>query len=124
MLAVIVNAGRFHEPYNVEMLVGIIVGLPAVAFLTRFPYRKVDELFGNVSYGVYLNHMSLIWIFAYFGADPLSWWQAAALITVAFLWSWATYRAIERPVIRLRHGLRRKESAGRAVARQPAAELT
>jgi peptidoglycan/LPS O-acetylase OafA/YrhL len=50
-------------PHNYEVLGGFLIGLPIVALLTRVKCGPVDEILGNISYGVFLNHFLLIWTF-------------------------------------------------------------
>lgn len=100
-----------HGPYNGEVSLGILIGIPAIAALSRLPYRKIDEVLGNISYGVYLNHFTFIWLFASFGINLLGrhmWHARLCMLVCSFALSWVTFKAIERPVIRLRHRLRRK----------------
>nr|WP_284691402.1 acyltransferase [Pinirhizobacter soli] len=120
MLGAYMFTERFNAHYNIEMVTGILVGVPIVALLSRYRYRKADEVFGNVSYGVYLNHFPLIWIFAAMGLAPATIRMQLVVIVTSFALSWLTYTLIERPVIRARHKIRRRESAPSALQAQSA----
>ncbi|MHA6204358.1 acyltransferase family protein [Dyella soli] len=108
LLGAIVLTSRFDAHYNIEMVVGLIIGIPAVALLSKVRYRRLDEVFGNISYGVYLNHFPIQWALALCGLWTDGWPARILLIVLAFGVSWLTYTCIERPVIRARHRLRRQ----------------
>ncbi|MHA6205463.1 acyltransferase family protein [Dyella soli] len=110
MLVLFAMIPRFHVHYNGELATGIVIGVPAVALLTGLRYRKIDEVFGNISYGVYVNHFPLIWLFTLAGIDTATgktWPARLCLLVTSFALSWATYNLVERPIIRIRHRIRR-----------------
>jgi len=98
-----------HRSSVTDMLLGIVVGLPAVMGLARLRSGgKVEALAGDLSYGVFLNHNLLI--------TPLQAWLhgpslvvlAAVLLPLSTLLSFVTFRLVEAPAIALRRGLRAK----------------
>jgi peptidoglycan/LPS O-acetylase OafA/YrhL len=99
---------------TVELATGILFGLPIVYFLSKLGYHKVDEFFGNISYGVFLNHFLFIYIFKGLGiADPYNSIESAiAIISLSFVASFASYHLIEKPALRLRHKIRRNSQLG------------
>ena len=96
-----------HRASVNDMLLGIVLGLPAVICLTRLrPGGKAQALAGDLSYGVFLNHNLLI--------TPLYAWLhhpslvvlAAVVLPLSTLLSYASFRLIEAPALALRRGLR------------------
>jgi peptidoglycan/LPS O-acetylase OafA/YrhL len=96
----------FMRPYNFEVLLGILIGLPIVAGLTQLPSRKVDEVLGNISYGVFLNHFLLMWVFQAFGIGFETTGAVVALIATSIALGWLTYNLVEKPVLVVRRHLR------------------
>lgn len=101
-------------PDNFDVLVGFLIGLPAIALLSRMKLGALDEMLGNVSYGVFLNHFLLIWLFQVIGISMSSTRNVAILIACSFALGWASYMFVERPILkyrrRLRSGLIAKET--------------
>ena len=52
----------YRLPYNKEVLAGLLFGIPAIGVLKNFKFSMIDEFFGNLSYGVFLNHLIVIWL--------------------------------------------------------------
>lgn len=99
-------------PYNSEVLLGVVIGLPIIAFLVNRAPGKLDQELGNISYGVFLNHFLLVWIWREWGMSTPTLPQMAALILVSVGLGWASYHLIERPAISIRKRLRELRSAG------------
>ena len=101
-----------HRSSVSDMLLGVVIGLPAVIGLTRLRGGgKAQGLAGDLSYGVFLNHNLLI--------TPLQAWLhgpsllvlAAVLLPLSTLLSFATFRLVEAPALALRRGLRAKPAS-------------
>lgn len=110
-----IQKGLIKEaPSNTELTAGLIFGIPAVYFLSKLGYHKIDEFLGNISYGVFLNHFVFIYIFRAFGITDYSItiWPALGLITCSVLGSLASYYVIEKPALRLRHKIRKNSQLG------------
>lgn len=103
---------NFMRPYNFEVLLGILVGLPIVSGLIRLPSAKIDEVLGNISYGVFLNHFLLIWIFQALNIDLNTTKAITALIITSIGLGWLTYNVIEKPVLVIRRHLRLAQGSG------------
>ncbi|XRD78272.1 acyltransferase [Dyella halodurans] len=97
-------------PWNREVLLGMIVGLPAVLALSRRKSGSIDALLGNLSYGVFLNHTVIVTIFKASGSDISRPASAAAIIAVSIVMSYITFTLVEKPVISLRRSIRYKPS--------------
>jgi peptidoglycan/LPS O-acetylase OafA/YrhL len=98
--------GLLAAPYHQEVLIGWGLGVPLLHWAGRFRGGRVDHLAGDVSYGVFLNHFLLIWLF--FPAPERTPLQLAALALGSVVLSWATQRWLEKPVLALRRRLRTK----------------
>jgi peptidoglycan/LPS O-acetylase OafA/YrhL len=106
----------FHRPMIIRsVLIGILAGVPAVYFVTRIKiFENWDALAGNVSYGVFLNHVLVFSIFTNIlglshGFQGLfTFCCALAVSTIA---SYASFRLVEAPSIRLRHHMRTRRTA-------------
>jgi len=95
---------------NAAVLIGIVTGVPIVAVLVKLGSGKVDQILGNVSYGMFLNHFILIWIAQKIGITVWGASEMTALLIVSFFIGWATYHFIERPLIAYRRNIRKKHS--------------
>jgi len=101
------RSGSLVQPYNREILLGLGLTLPLLQGLAQRPRHPWDELAGNLSYGVFLNHFLLYW--ALFPAGvPLT--QLPAFFALSLLLAWASQRYIERPCLALRHRLRARRA--------------
>lgn len=107
VLFVAIMAGWIERrPFNAEVTLGVALGIPAVFLLTKLRQHPLDEFFGNISYGVFLNHfvamylLRALWPLAYIG------WYVEAVVVLSFVMSIVSYHAVERPVLKLRHKLR------------------
>jgi peptidoglycan/LPS O-acetylase OafA/YrhL len=103
----IINRKYYQYHYNKEVLIGLLFGMMAVKFLEHFPFKNIDEFFGNLSYGVYLNHMIIIWVMqSFFEVKKFNTPNIAVLLTASCTLALLTFRYIERPALRWRHSLR------------------
>lgn len=93
-------------PFNAEVAAGIALGVPAVYLLSKLRYHRIDEFFGNISYGVFLNHFVVMYVLRAFWPVEYSTLIITAVLVLSFLFSGVTYYCIERPALRLRHRLR------------------
>jgi peptidoglycan/LPS O-acetylase OafA/YrhL len=66
ILALIALPGS-REPFNLEVALGFFAGLPAAAMLSKWQPRgfidRAQRLAGTLSYGVFLAHFPVIWLF-------------------------------------------------------------
>lgn len=111
----------FDVIWNHEVLLGILVGVPMVAILSRMRLGSVDALLGNMSYGVFLNHYLVIWSLQSLGIEVKAIWQFALLLVASLALAWISYQIIERPAIDLRHRFRARADSGLVQPRDPEA---
>lgn len=97
-------------PYNVQVAAGIVIGIPMIMLLSKLPYHKADEVMGNISYGVFLNHFLIIYAGKALGVTSISPKLAALYVAVAFLLSGISYYLVERPVLAWRKTLRARSA--------------
>ncbi|MEO6918271.1 MAG: acyltransferase [Collimonas sp.] len=110
MLAGVVIHRGWQLPFTFEVLAGLVFGVPAVWVLSKLSFGWIEELAGNLSYGVFLNHFFVIWLFQGIGISGYSWWYVYALIASSIALACVSYLLVERPVIRLRHVLRKRSA--------------
>lgn len=97
--------GLHTAPYHQEVLWGWGLGIPLLHWTGRMRNAgRLHALAGDLSYGVFLNHFLLLWLF--FPASGLSPLQLLMLAASSLLLSWATQRWLERPVLAWRRRLR------------------
>ena len=101
------DAAIYARPLLKEVLLGLLIGLPVLAVLRRYRFSALDEYMGNLSYGVFLNHVLCRWCAErYLGVrewDPV---HVVALLAAATLLSLASYYGIERAALAWRRALR------------------
>lgn len=92
---------------NLEVFAGISIGIPAVWLLSKLRFSKIDELLGNMSYGVYLNHWVLLIIEGSMHISAVTVPHRLGLMAASVMLSYVTYRFVERPALMLRRRTRR-----------------
>jgi peptidoglycan/LPS O-acetylase OafA/YrhL len=89
------------------VLLGILIGTIAVALLRDTDSTAFDELAGNLSYGVFLNHYIFIWLIeTQWGIETFNPQIMAGVVACSILLSVASYRFVEKPVIMWRRRIR------------------
>ena len=117
LVAVWIFPALATDPLNYEILIGLIIGISALAVLSKLgipdnasrwsSLHKLDGLLGNYSYGVFLNHYLLIWLALLAGivpADHLLAFALASLLLSAF-----SFHVVEAPVLKRRRAVRYKK---------------
>ncbi|MBP1015750.1 acyltransferase [Serratia fonticola] len=96
----------------IEVLFGVVVGMPIVLFLARKDIRnKFDLLMGNLSYGVYLNHMFISLVLVKLGYDISKLSTLILLILLSTSLSYISFSLIEKPIYKFRHLIRRNHDS-------------
>jgi peptidoglycan/LPS O-acetylase OafA/YrhL len=97
--------------WNKEVVLGVILGIVAVNFLRHLKPNRIDSLLGNLSYGVFLNHIIIIWLCQLSGIVYFKSADSIGLIFVlSIAFSYLTYRIVEQPFMDLRRSMRSKFS--------------
>lgn len=86
-------------------IVGILLGIPIIYLLKSFPRNFIDRVLGRMSYGIYLNHFLLIWIWK----KPETNNERIALLIISAIISIITYIIIEKPCDILRNKIRERK---------------
>ena len=106
LLLAIVAGFIERRPFNAEVTAGIVLGVPAVWFLSKLKFHRADEFFGNISYGVFLNHFVVMYVMRAFWPVEYSALIVTAVLVLSLVLSGVSYYCVERPALRLRHALR------------------
>ncbi|AOI57446.1 acyltransferase family protein [Burkholderia diffusa] len=106
MIAMWIGFPNYRIGYNIEILAGIVAGIPVVYFLSRMKTGRIDQIAGNLSYGVYLNHYVLIYVEMIIGVSVHSWVHRAAFMATSISLAAVSYYFVERPAIAIRYRMR------------------
>ncbi|MGZ5545451.1 MAG: acyltransferase family protein, partial [Limisphaerales bacterium] len=101
---------------NREVLTGIFIGIPAVYALTLINSKnRIDSLAGDLSYGVFLNHVLIIAILETFTQIKITtMMDAFTICIVATMFSYTSFKFLEEPLIKWRHSFRSPKYAIKA----------
>jgi peptidoglycan/LPS O-acetylase OafA/YrhL len=110
----VINPAIQH-PYTFEVLAGLIFGIPAVWLLSKVKFAPLEDLAGNLSYGVFLNHFFVIWLFQSIGIKPEWHGYVASLIAASIVLSMVSYMLVEKSVITARHAIRNRADSVRSI---------
>lgn len=101
------NKELYQLPYNKEVLVGLLIGIVAISYMRHFSFSTVDEIFGNLSYGVFLNHFIVIWMMQKFlEMKTFDATHILILLLISGILALSSFWYIERPALRWRHAIR------------------
>jgi peptidoglycan/LPS O-acetylase OafA/YrhL len=102
--------GAYDPMTSKAVLIGILFGTLAVSILRDLTTTDFDELAGNISYGVFLNHYIFIWLIeTQWGIDTFNMQLMAGVVMCSILLSVATYTLVERPAIAWRRSIRYRD---------------
>lgn len=105
--------GTLEFPYNPETLIGLGAAIPLLHLLAPRPRRVWDERAGDLSYGVFLVHFLVFWLWPGVEAGPFA---LALRVAAALVLAWGLHRFVEAPVVAWRRRLRRQsEIRGRSL---------
>ncbi|QTT88499.1 acyltransferase family protein [Pseudomonas chlororaphis] len=122
LIFVAIKAGWIERrPFNAEVTAGLALGVPAVYLLTKLGFHRIDEFLGNISYGVFLNHFVVMYLLRAFWPVAYDAPIVASVLALSLLFSGISYYCVERPALKLRHGLRAGARHGAAQGREVAA---
>jgi len=96
---------KYQLPNNKEVLLGILIGIPILLGLKNIKMPKIDNLLGNLSYGIYLNHFFIMYII---GNRPVTNLERFELIIVSIVLAYIVHKLIEEPLMNLRKKYRKK----------------
>ena len=90
-----------------EVTFGVAIGVPIVIALRKLEFGAFDELAGNLSYGVYLNHFFVMWCLQIVKLPRDSNLYVPIMLAVSLLLSWVSYELVEKRVVAARHRIRK-----------------
>lgn len=107
LLIAFLNKFLYDLPYTKEVLVGLMVGILVVGFIKNFNFSTLDEFFGNLSYGVFLNHFIIIWIMEKFiVVKTFDILDILILLISSCVLAFISFYYIERHALRWRRAIR------------------
>lgn len=127
-----------EEGLRREVMLGALVGICMVWLLRKQRHSKIDDFFGNLSYGIFVNHFFITWLLqkwniqsfefrdmlepilyktlslpnglvnALFADNGLRKLEVLLIFSCSILFSYGTFRCFEQPFIATRRKLRDK----------------
>lgn len=93
--------------YNIikGTLAGILAGIPMLIMASRIKSSSFDTFLGNLSYGVFLNHIIFLWLIEGYHITKYNYTIFIMLLASCAL-SYISFTLIEKPTIGLRKRLR------------------
>jgi peptidoglycan/LPS O-acetylase OafA/YrhL len=116
LLYIVCFAPSLQRTFNFDVLAGVLIGVPVVHILSKVRLGMLDDLAGHISYGVFLNHIVLLWVFQTENWPLDDTASVAVFVGTSIAIAAASYALVERPVIRARHALRDRYTTGTATA--------
>ena len=100
---------EYQMPYNKEVLLGIIIGIPVIIILKNIKTSKLDTLLGNLSYGVFLNHFFVMYMmFTITGHMPSNVSERIIMLLISILLAFGSDKIIEEPFMKKRRTFRKQ----------------
>lgn len=109
------NIPSLQLKWSFEVLLGVLLGLPVIIILSKIKSGLIDAELGNISYGAYLNHSLIIYLFEAASLDLTEKKVQLAVILSSILCGWFSFYLVERPVVLLRRRLRTTTKNSREV---------
>lgn len=102
----------YQLPYNKEVLLGLLIGIVFIAALKGRAFSQLDEFFGNLSYGVFLNHFIVIWLMRkFFNIKTFGIQHVFLLLATSTFIALVSFLYVERPALRWRQLIRARMSS-------------
>ena len=96
---VVLWATATHRPYDVEVVVGLVFGVPLLRILSQIELagwlRGINRQAGSVAYGVFLLHFPAIWLVQLLGVVGN---QALWVVIITTIAAWVAHQLLERPL--------------------------
>lgn len=95
-------SGDHHIPYNIDVALGMALGLPLLVLFARFPrqgpWQTLQRRAGELSYGVFLLHFPAMWCLGLLGLSGSS--TAWMVFVLSAALAWCGHVGIEQPLWR------------------------
>jgi len=109
VLAIILKiSGNLQVPLNGPVILGFLILVPIIWLLSGIKNRRNwDDFFGNLSYGVFLNHYWLIWVLDWLRIflQPTiaeKWIRYLFVMVLSIVFSWISYNSIDKRLSKIR----------------------
>lgn len=100
---ILIYRGEMQTGFNLDIYVGLWVGLMSIYMLMHLKPNKIDHWLGNASYGCFLGHYSALIAFRHYHFfDDNQLMFSVSLLFVSILAGFISYYFIEHPTIRYR----------------------
>lgn len=104
MLLFSFNDKNLSQEFNREVISGIIFGVPVVWMLFKANIKSsFDRLAGDLSYGVYLNHLMFFYFYSKIGFNVISLGGTLLILGSSLIMSYFSLRFIEQFFYKWRH---------------------
>ena len=97
-------SGHLHAGYNLELLCGAMPSYLLLRLAAKQPQHRWDRRLGDLSYGVYLNHISVLTGFGLI--DMTMPWRFSLVTILSLIGGWLSFKIVEAPVSRYRRRIR------------------
>lgn len=108
LFACVATHRSLQLPFTFEVLAGLVCGIPIVWVLPKIKFGRLEEMAGNLSYGVFLNHFFVMWVFQSIGIHSDRASYVYDLVATSLALSAISYSLAERPFVVLRRSLRNR----------------
>ena len=98
--------------FEIEIAIGLLIGVPAVVILAPRRASRLDRLLGDASYGVFLVHHTVFSIIkGVSGMPTFTPFTRVAAVALALLVGYVSFVILERPTIPFRRRLGRSQGS-------------
>lgn len=98
--------GKWGTPFNFEVLLGYLLGLPLVAWLGRQSRKPWDDQLGQLAYGAFLSHFAILWLAPQLGLITPSGRPLISYLALVLAAALVGHVVVERPLLAWRRRLR------------------
>ena len=103
LLAYVIQDNLYEYIYIKSVIIGTLIGTIILNFIKKNKSNKIDLFFGNISYGIFLNHYIIINILNNeFNFYANSFLNLIVIILISFFTSLLSFYLIEKKVTEIR----------------------
>jgi peptidoglycan/LPS O-acetylase OafA/YrhL len=106
---ILIQQGEMKSGFNLDIYIGLWVGLMTIYLLMHLKPNKIDHILGNASYGCFLGHYVMLIAFRHYHIfDNNLLMFSVSLLSISILAGFISHYLVEFPTIRYRHFWRNK----------------
>ncbi len=106
---ILLNDNYYQARFSKEVSLGVLIGIFFINYLKKIKQNKFDIFFGNLAYGIFLNHFFIIQIVERaFGLDIYV--KILLILLVSITLSYMSYNTVEIYASKLRKKIRYSDS--------------